>query len=220
MRRTQLAPIARALFLCSLGLVLAGLACNKEGSGAPLVQATKPKGQPAAAAPPVLATKPQGQPAGAGAEAPANPAPAVENSSPFLASDCACLTRPVSSSESDGVSLSCFYEWDVTVGDTHDTNRVQLYIDPWQSEEDALDELAGEAQKLGSSGGEVSIEGGQDLYYVEKRGDAGFYYGELRVVFPQGFYLGTDVRGYYSGAGEVSSILHTAQQCMQAALER
>jgi hypothetical protein len=144
----------------------------------------------------------------------------VANSSPFLASDCACLTLPVSSSESNGDSLSCRYEWEVTVGDTHDVNRVQLYIDPWQSEEDALDRLAGEAQSLGSSGGEVSIEGGQDLYYVEKRGDAGFYYGELRVVFPQGFYLGTDVRGYYSSAGEVSSILHTAQQCMQAALER
>ncbi|MCX6070467.1 MAG: hypothetical protein NTU91_06355 [Chloroflexi bacterium] len=170
MRKTQLAPVAQALFLCSLVLVLAGLACNKEGSGAPPAQATKPPGQPA----------------GAGAEPPANPAPAVANSSPFLASDCACLTLPVSSSESNGDSLSCRYEWEVTVGDTHDTNQVQLYIDPWQSEEDALDRLAGEAQSLGSSGGEVSIEGGQDLYYVEKRGDAGFYYGELRVASLKG----------------------------------
>jgi hypothetical protein len=219
MRKTQLAPIARALFLCSLVFVLAGLACNMEGkktgSGAPPVLATKPPG-----APPVLATKPPGQPEGAGAEPPANPAPAAANPSPFLASDCACLNRPVSYSESHGDDLSCGYEWPVTVGDIHDTNQVQLYVDPWQSEEDALDQLAGEAQTLGSSGGEISIEGGQDLYYVEQRGDAGFYYGELRVVFPQGFYLGTDVRGYYSGAGEVSSILHEAQECMLAALER
>jgi hypothetical protein len=219
MRKTQVAPIARVLFLCSLMLVLAGLACNMgdkaASSGAPPVLATRPPG-----APPVPATKPPGQPADPGAEPPANPAPAAANPSPFLASDCACLNRPVSSSESHGDGLSCRYEWPVTVGDIHDTNQVQLYIDPWLSEEDALDRLAGEAQSLGSSGGEISIEGGQDLYYVEQRGDAGFYYGELRVVFPQGFYLGTDVRGYYSGAGEVSSILHEAQECMLAALER
>jgi hypothetical protein len=119
---------------------------------------------------------------------------------------------PPTASENDGTNLSCSYEWDVAIGNTHDTNQVHLEIDAWQSEQAALSQLKSDAQSLGSLGGEISMEGDRDLYYIEKRGDAGFFYGELRVVFPQGFSLGTQVRGYHSGADEASSIRHKANQ--------
>jgi hypothetical protein len=66
----------------------------------------------------------------------------------------------------------------------------------------------------------VTQEGDGALYAIEAQGTGGFFYGEARVVFPGGYYLSTHLRGLCSGAGEVQSILHKAQACMQAALER
>jgi hypothetical protein len=67
---------------------------------------------------------------------------------------------------------------------------------------------------------EVTQQGDGELLAIEAQGTGGFFYGESRVVFPRGYYLSTHLRGLYSGAGEVQSILHKAQTCMQAALQR
>ena len=63
-------------------------------------------------------------------------------------------------------------------------------------------------------------QGDGELYAIEAQGTGGFFYGESRVVFPRGYYLSTHLRGLCSGAGEAASVLHKAQACMQATLQR
>jgi hypothetical protein len=139
---------------------------------------------------------------------------------PFKEGDCACLGLTGASAESTGDHLTCSFEWTVKSGDSQEVNQVQLMIEPWLSQDDARRQLEAEAGRLGGPGVEITQEGNGALYAIEAQGTGGFFYGESRVILSEGFYLSTHLRGIYSGAGEVASILHTAQACMQAALER
>ncbi|MCJ7514249.1 MAG: hypothetical protein MUO23_14950 [Anaerolineales bacterium] len=156
----------------------------------------------------------------AASEGPADSEVSPVGTRPFNESDCACLGLPLASVESRDDQLICNFEWEVTSGGSEETNQVQVVIEPWLSEADARRQFKAEADRQGGSGGEVTLEGEGALYAIEAQGTGGFFYGESRAIFPQGFYLSTHLRGIYSSAGEAASILHSAQACMQAALER
>ena len=200
-----------ALLSFNLSLALAAMACigvpptPKPSSGSVLPQ------QPADGAGRILGSQPTVPPA---AEVPAS------GPHPFVEGDCACLGLPVASMESGDDQLICNFEWEVTSGDSKETNQVQLMVEPWLSEDDARGQIKAEADRLAGPGIEVTQEGDGAVSGIEAQGTGGFFYGESRVVFPQGFHLSTHLRGIYSGAGEAASILQLAQACMQAALER
>jgi len=191
-----------ALLSFGLSLALAAMACN----------VFSPPPDPDSGG--VLAPQPA---EGAG---PAVGSPATIPAVAFAEGDCDCLGLPVASIEARDDRLICSFEWIVTSGDSKETNQVLLTIEPWLSEDDARGQFKAETDRLAGPGIEVTQEGDGALYAIEAQGTGGFFYGESRVVFPRGYYLSTHLRGIYSGAGEAASILHKAQACMQAALER
>ena len=122
--------------------------------------------------------------------------------------------------ESTDDQLICHFEWAVTSSGSQETYQVQVVIEPWLREDDARRQFEAEAGRLGGPEVDVKQEGDGAVSAIEAQGTGGFFYGESRVVFPQGFYLSTHLRGIYSSAGEAASILQLAQACMQEALER
>ena len=75
-----------------------------------------------------------------------------------------------------------------------------------------------EAEQLSSLGGENSTSSDVSLINIQKKGNAGFYYGEARHVFEQGYIISTHLRGYYSSGDEVISHLQKSFMCMGAAI--
>jgi hypothetical protein len=149
MRRMQLAPIAQALFLCSLVLVLAGLACNMEGKKTPPVLATRAPGIPVATPPPeqpagalpALATKPPGQPAGE----------TKPYSREFLETDCSCLGYESSDVRPWGNSdLTCRYDWS---GPNIDGNTLAFEVSHYYHTDQLLPDFKQRVEGLTSSYG-------------------------------------------------------------------
>ena len=144
----------------------------------------------------------------------------------FLESDCSCIgLQPDPQAPAPMISdgrLTCNFAWAALVvgGTPGDWNQVQSSIAPWKTLADARQRLAADGKQLRSSGAKGMWD--QDsLFYGEKRGTAGFYYGEARVVYEEGYYLSLHLRGYYeSGEDQVRSIFEKADQCMRAAIER
>jgi hypothetical protein len=163
MRKTQPAPIARALFLCSLVLVLAGLACNMgdkdTSSGAPPVLATKPPGQPADA-PPVPATPPPEQPSGE----------SMPYSKEFVETDCSCQGYESSDMRPWGNSdVTCRYDWS---GPNIDNNSLGFEVSHYYHTDQLLPDFKQRVEGLASSYGN---QGGGGWRAEELRDDNGGY---------------------------------------------
>jgi hypothetical protein len=175
MGRTRLAPIARVLFLCSLVLVLASLACK--AAGAPVL-ATKAPGPVLATRPPgapVPATLPPAQPAGAGAEvegaAPGESAGETQSySGEFLETDCSCAGLESSDTRPWGNSaLTCRYDWS---GPNIDNNSLGFEVSHYYHTDQLLPDFKQRVEELTSSYGN---QGGGGWRAEELRDDSGGY---------------------------------------------